>query len=230
MSTSIDLYWAHGEDRSVPLEETVAAFGALVADGRRTPARRLQPPRLAGRAGSRLAAAQGVEPYSALQLTTSYVEPRPGAPGARARTTASASSATRPWTTSPSTRTSSCGSTARWCRAATTARTGRSPRRTTTRARPRGSPRWPRSRRRAASRASQVVLAWLLARGWKPIVGVSTLEQLDSALAAASLELVAGGARGARRAAVRATSSAQGRTALSGFAGTAHAGPAGSST
>ena len=36
---------------------------------------------------------------------------------------------------------------------------------------------------------SQVVLAWLLARGWKPIVGVSTLEQLDSALAAASLEL-----------------------------------------
>ena len=44
----------------------------------------------------------------------------------------------------------------------------------------------------AASRGvarSQVVLAWLLARGWKPIIGVSTLEQLDSALAAASLEL-----------------------------------------
>jgi aryl-alcohol dehydrogenase-like predicted oxidoreductase len=47
----------------------------------------------------------------------------------------------------------------------------------------------------AASRAvapSQVVLAWLLARGWKPIIGVSTLEQLDSALAAASLDLSPG--------------------------------------
>ena len=29
----IDVYWAHGEDRSVPIEETVAAFGALVAAG-----------------------------------------------------------------------------------------------------------------------------------------------------------------------------------------------------
>ena len=36
---------------------------------------------------------------------------------------------------------------------------------------------------------SQVVLAWLVARGWKPIVGVSTLEQLDSALASASLRV-----------------------------------------
>ena len=31
--------------------------------------------------------------------------------------------------------------------------------------------------------ASQVVLAWLVAKGWKPIVGVSSVEQLDSALA-----------------------------------------------
>ncbi|WP_329957564.1 aldo/keto reductase [Nocardioides anomalus] len=36
---------------------------------------------------------------------------------------------------------------------------------------------------------SQVVLAWLVSRGWRPIVGVSTLEQLDSALASAALEL-----------------------------------------
>jgi aryl-alcohol dehydrogenase-like predicted oxidoreductase len=32
-----------------------------------------------------------------------------------------------------------------------------------------------------------VVLAWLVAQGWKPIVGVSSVEQLDSALASASL-------------------------------------------
>src|SRR3954454_9855620 len=30
---AIDLYWAHGEDRSTDLEETVAAFGELVAGG-----------------------------------------------------------------------------------------------------------------------------------------------------------------------------------------------------
>ena len=37
--------------------------------------------------------------------------------------------------------------------------------------------------------ASQVVLAWLAARGWKPVVGVSSLEQLESALASADLDL-----------------------------------------
>jgi aryl-alcohol dehydrogenase-like predicted oxidoreductase len=36
---------------------------------------------------------------------------------------------------------------------------------------------------------SQVVLAWLVARGWKPIIGVSSLEQLESALSSATLEL-----------------------------------------
>src|SRR5687767_13984971 len=30
---TIDLYWAHGEDRTVDLAETVAAFGAHLADG-----------------------------------------------------------------------------------------------------------------------------------------------------------------------------------------------------
>ncbi|GAA4971124.1 aldo/keto reductase [Actinoplanes utahensis] len=75
----LDLYWAHGEDRAVPLEETVAAFGELVQDG------------LVARLGAsnhavwrverarRLAAQQGVAGYTALQLRWSYVEPRPGA-------------------------------------------------------------------------------------------------------------------------------------------------------
>jgi aryl-alcohol dehydrogenase-like predicted oxidoreductase len=30
----IDIYWAHWEDRSVPLEETVGGFGELVAEGK----------------------------------------------------------------------------------------------------------------------------------------------------------------------------------------------------
>ena len=47
---TIDLYWAHSEDRSVDLAETVAAFGALVAQRLGEPSRDLQPSGLAGRA------------------------------------------------------------------------------------------------------------------------------------------------------------------------------------
>lgn len=73
----IDLLWAHGEDRSVELAETVAGFGALVAAGA---VRRLgvsNHPTWRVEQARRLAADQGVEPFTALQLTTSYVEPRP---------------------------------------------------------------------------------------------------------------------------------------------------------
>jgi aryl-alcohol dehydrogenase-like predicted oxidoreductase len=75
----IDLYWAHGEDRGTPLEETVEAFGSLVADGA---VRRLgvsNHPTWRVERGRALAEARGLEPWTALQLTTSYVHPRPGA-------------------------------------------------------------------------------------------------------------------------------------------------------
>jgi aryl-alcohol dehydrogenase-like predicted oxidoreductase len=74
----IDLYWAHAEDRTVPLAETVTALGELVASG------------TVGRLGAsnhatwrlerarQLAREQGVTGYSALQLRRSYVQPRPG--------------------------------------------------------------------------------------------------------------------------------------------------------
>lgn len=75
----IDLYWAHVEDRSVPLEETVAAFGELVAAGvvarvgaSNHPTWRVERARQAARA-------RGVAEYSALQLRYSYLKPRPGA-------------------------------------------------------------------------------------------------------------------------------------------------------
>ncbi len=76
----IDLYWAHAEDRTVPLGETVEAFGHLVEAG------------LVGRLGAsnhrawaverarQLARDRGVAGYTALQLRHSYVQPRPGAP------------------------------------------------------------------------------------------------------------------------------------------------------
>lgn len=74
----LDLYWAHVEDRSVPIEETVGAFGSLVDDG------------LVGRVGCsnwptwRVEQARNAVPgwpgFTVLQLMHSYLRPRPSAP------------------------------------------------------------------------------------------------------------------------------------------------------
>ncbi|MGC4946961.1 aldo/keto reductase [Streptomyces sp. DT224] len=76
----VDLLWAHAEDRTVPLAETVGAFGELVTKG------------VASRVGAAnhaawrverarsLAREQGVEPWTALQLRHSLVQPRPLTP------------------------------------------------------------------------------------------------------------------------------------------------------
>jgi aryl-alcohol dehydrogenase-like predicted oxidoreductase len=76
----IDLYWAHIEDRSVPLAQTVEALGDLATRGvvgrlgaSNHPAWRVEQAR-------QLAEARGVPGYSALQLRHSYLRPRPGAP------------------------------------------------------------------------------------------------------------------------------------------------------
>jgi aryl-alcohol dehydrogenase-like predicted oxidoreductase len=183
---AIDLYWAHGEDRSTDLEETVAAFGALVARG---VVRRLgvsnHPTWRVERARA-IAAGLGVEPWTALQLTASYVEPRPGAPvpgkdhrfGFVSDETVDYL-AEHPdlelWVYSPLVQ----GSYDRADRPFPEAydHPGAAQRLAdlTRRAEELGVPR------------SRLVLAWMLERGWKPIVGVSTLDQLDSALAAASI-------------------------------------------
>jgi aryl-alcohol dehydrogenase-like predicted oxidoreductase len=75
----VDLYWAHIEDRTVPLDETVEAFGDLAASG------------LAGRIGASnhaawrverargIAADKGLPGWTALQLRHTYLQPRPGA-------------------------------------------------------------------------------------------------------------------------------------------------------
>jgi aryl-alcohol dehydrogenase-like predicted oxidoreductase len=75
----VDLYWAHIEDRTVSLDETVEAFGVLAKRG------------LAGRIGASnhaawrverargIAASRGWPGWTALQLRYSYVQPRPSA-------------------------------------------------------------------------------------------------------------------------------------------------------
>jgi aryl-alcohol dehydrogenase-like predicted oxidoreductase len=178
----IDLYWAHAEDRSTDLEETVGAFGALVSEGavRRLGASNHATWRL--ERGRAAAARRGLEPWTALQLTTSYVHPRPGAPvpgkdhrfGFVSEETVDYLE-THPeldlWVYSPLVQ----GSFDRDDRPFPEAYDHRGT-----------TGRLAALRRLAGERgvpASRIVLAWLVARGWQPIVGVSTLEQLESALA-----------------------------------------------
>ena len=184
----VDVYWAHGPDQRTPMAETVAAFGELVSSGA---VRRLgvsNHPAWRVEQGRALAAEQGVEPWSLLQLMTSYVVPRPWAtvPGKDHRfgfvddehldylethpemelwiysplVLGAYDRADRPWPAAYD----HPGTTARLAALARVAGA-------------RGVP------------PSQVVVAWLLSRGWKPIIGVSGVEQLDSALAGAALEL-----------------------------------------
>lgn len=76
----VELYWAHVEDRSVPLEEVVSALGRMVADGRvgqlgasNHPAWRVERARA-------LAAERGLAPFTALQLRHTFLQPIPFAP------------------------------------------------------------------------------------------------------------------------------------------------------
>ena len=74
----VDLYYAHVEDRSVPQEETVGAFGELVTAGKaryvgcsNAPAWRIERARGIARAGVGA-------PYCCVQQRHSYLLPRPG--------------------------------------------------------------------------------------------------------------------------------------------------------
>jgi len=75
---SIDVYWAHGEDRVVPLEETVTAFGDLVTKGYVDRVGLSNHPTWRVERARAIALADGLVPPTALQLTTSFVQPRPG--------------------------------------------------------------------------------------------------------------------------------------------------------
>jgi aryl-alcohol dehydrogenase-like predicted oxidoreductase len=74
----VDLLWVHQEDRSVPIEETVNALAELTSSGAagrvgasNHPAWRVE------RARAR-ALATGARPFDALQLNATYLRPRPG--------------------------------------------------------------------------------------------------------------------------------------------------------
>ena len=185
---TIDLFWAHARDLDIPIEETVEAMGILVDDGI---AHRLglsnHPTWLVERARTH-AIAQGLETVTALQLSTSYVEPRPGAAvegkdhrfgwvTEETRDYVEQHPEVEVWAYSPLIQGAydrtdrpfpaaydHPGTTARLAVLADVAdRLGVAP--------------------------SVVVLAWLVRRGTRPILGVSSLEQLESALRAGELAL-----------------------------------------
>ncbi|MFI6815560.1 aldo/keto reductase [Nonomuraea sp. NPDC050328] len=75
----VDLYWAHVEDRSVPLEETLEALDALHRQGRAVRLGASNHPAWRVERARALATARGWLPYSHVQLRHSYLRPRPGA-------------------------------------------------------------------------------------------------------------------------------------------------------
>ncbi|MDQ1130563.1 aldo/keto reductase [Microbacterium sp. SORGH_AS_0888] len=182
---SIDLLWAHAEDRSVPLTETVTAFGELVDRGvvsrvgaANHPAWRVEQARV-------LARSMGAEPWSALQLRHSLVQPRPGAAlpddGHRLLTgddlDYADSEGLDVWAYTPLLNGGYVRADRPFPPVYDHPGTIRALRTLDDVAAETGATR------------NQVVLAWLLAQGIGPIIGVSDLAQLDEALDAAHVTL-----------------------------------------
>jgi aryl-alcohol dehydrogenase-like predicted oxidoreductase len=181
----IDMLWAHAEDRTVPLEETVGAFGELVTKG---VALRVGAANHAAwrveRARS-LAREQGVEPWTALQLRHSLVQPRPLTPvaegGHRMLTAEDLDLARSEGLTVWSYSTLLWGSYVRPDKPLPPAY-----------AHP-GTTRVLAVLDDVAGEVSatrnQVVLAWLMRQGIDPIVGASRVEHIEQALAARRVRL-----------------------------------------
>ncbi|MFG3440111.1 aldo/keto reductase [Nonomuraea sp. NPDC047897] len=182
----VDVYWAHIEDRSVPLEETLGAFDALVRDGKvrsvgasNVPTWRLE------RARS-VSAAHGWAPYTHVQLRHSYLRPRPFTRLDESGHVIASDEMLDYVRSEPDV--------TLW--AYNTLMAGRYTR--ADRPMPEYYDHPGTTRRLAVLRevaaelgvtANQVVLAWILADGHVPIVGVSGLEQLDEAIAATEVKL-----------------------------------------
>jgi aryl-alcohol dehydrogenase-like predicted oxidoreductase len=183
----VDLLWAHIEDRSVRLAETVAALGELVTAGSVGRLGASNHPAWRVERGRGLAAAQGVAGWTALQLRHSYLRPRPGA--------ALPASAHRVVTDEVLDFVRSNDDVALWAYTALLNGGYVLPERLDEAYRHRGN-----TRRLAALDAvaaevgasrHQVVLSWLLGGdpGVWPIVGATTVARLDEALDAYEIKL-----------------------------------------
>ncbi|MFG1913193.1 aldo/keto reductase [Kribbella sp. NPDC048928] len=189
----IDLYYAHIDDRRTPLEQTVAAFGELAADGvvdlvgcSNTATWRLDRAR-------QLAAALGVAPYSVIQQHSTYLWPNPPAlQGVVRRGSPHFQHAgiehfdylsEHPDVTLVAYQPLLTGAYARPERPFSAQRGY---------AHPTAYVRFETIRGVAGelgATVNQVVLAWLMHHGVLPLVGVSSIAQLEEALAAVELKL-----------------------------------------
>lgn len=73
----VDLFWAHGEDRTVPMSSVVDSFAELVENGTTTRIGLSNHPAWRVQQALDLADARGLSPFTALQLRDSYLSPRP---------------------------------------------------------------------------------------------------------------------------------------------------------
>lgn len=182
---SVDLLWAHAEDRSVPLAETVAAFGDLVSSG--TVGRVGAANHASWRVEKARAAAHalGVEPWSAVQLRHSLIQPRPDAslPNAGHKHLApddldyALTEGLDVWAYTPLLH----GGYVRADKPLPDAYDHPGTSRTL------GV--LDEVAAELGATRNQVVLAWLLHQGIQPIIGVSSVEQLDEAIDGAQLRL-----------------------------------------
>ena len=184
---TVDLLWLHQEDRAVPIEDTVDALGSLTGDGtvRRVgasnhPAWRLERARAHARS-------IGSIPIDALQLNSTYLQVRPGTrpPGVvhpfgvlsdEQRDFASANGL-EVWAYTP---------------LLSGAYDNSAKEIPEVYAHPGSTRRLEALGEVAASRGlqrGQIVLAWQLAHGIRPILGGSRVEQLDLAMDAVAIDL-----------------------------------------
>lgn len=182
----IDVYWSHIEDRSVPLVESLGAFDKLAEAGkiRALGASNMATWRL--ERARNVSAARDWIPYTFIQLRHTYLRPRPNTRPAEAGHRLVSDEtldylAAEPGLTLWAYNTLMFGAYTRQDRPIP------------------GIYDHPGTTRRLAvlrevadelgATPNQVVLAWLMADGVVPIVGVSTMEQLEEAIGAAGLKL-----------------------------------------
>jgi aryl-alcohol dehydrogenase-like predicted oxidoreductase len=181
----IDVFWSHMEDRTTPLEDQVRAFGALVTQGSVRALGASNHATWRVDRARQIALAAGLEPYTAVQLRHTYLQPRPGVrlpeDGHKLLTPEMldyvATERLALWTYN----TLMFGAYTRADRPINEIYDH------------------PGTTRRLAVlhdvagelgvTANQVVLAWLVAQGIVPIVGATRPEQLDEAIAGVRLEL-----------------------------------------
>ena len=183
----VDLLWAHMEDRSVPIEETAEAMGALVASGRVSRLGTSNHPAWRVERARAHAIAKGIEPVSALQHSRSYLSPKPGfVPGGQNHRFAQLDDELVDYAATEGLEL--------WAYTPLLGGAYDNP------AKPLpGSHEHSGTVERLAvldavateldATRGQVVLAWLVANGVTPILGGSKVDQLDAALAGVRLEL-----------------------------------------